>query len=67
MSFLFGELVLIIVGRVVAVFCMFYLFRLCTKTRTINFYELVFITYAGMIRGAIAFALVLTLPYQPED
>ena len=29
-----------------------------------NFYEVVFITYAGMIRGAIAFALVLTLPYK---
>lgn len=56
--------ILIVVGRVVAVFSIFYSFKLCCKTRTINFNELVFVTYAGMIRGAIAFALVLTLPYQ---
>jgi NhaP-type Na+/H+ or K+/H+ antiporter len=40
----------------------FYLFRLCFKRKTINFNELCFITYAGMIRGAIAFALVLKIP-----
>ena len=55
---------MIIVGRIVAVFAVFYSFRICCKTRTINFAEVCFITYAGMIRGAIAFALVLTLPYQ---
>ena len=46
-----------------AVFATFYLFRLCCATRTIKFRELCFITYAGMIRGAIAFALVLKIPY----
>jgi len=62
-EFIFAEFALIIVGRIVAVFCTFYAFRLCCKTRTINVLELCFITYAGMIRGAIAFALVLTLPF----
>jgi len=62
-SFIGGQFVLIIVGRCIAVFMIFYMFRCCTSTRTINVYELIFITYAGMIRGAIAFALVLTLPY----
>jgi NhaP-type Na+/H+ or K+/H+ antiporter len=66
-GFVFGEFALIIAGRIIAVFATFFLFRLCTKTRTINIRELFFITYAGMIRGAIAFALVLTLPYKSKD
>lgn len=45
------------------VLAMFYLFRLCFKRKTINFKELVFIMWGGMIRGAIAFALVLKIPY----
>lgn len=39
----------------------FYLFRICFRAKTIAFNELCFITYAGMIRGAIAFALVLKI------
>jgi NhaP-type Na+/H+ or K+/H+ antiporter len=66
-SFIFSQFALIVVGRVVAVFCTFYAFKCCCKTRTINVWELCFITYAGMIRGAIAFALVLTLPVQSKD
>jgi len=62
-GFIGAQFIMIVLGRIFAVFFIFYAFRLCCKTRTINFYELVFITYAGMIRGAIAFALVLTLPY----
>ena len=50
------------VGRVIAVFFTFYAFTLCFKKRTIRFKELCFICYAGMIRGAIAFALVLRIP-----
>ena len=41
----------------------FYTCRLCFKKKTIAFNELLFITYAGMIRGAIAFALVLKITY----
>lgn len=41
----------------------FYCFRTCFKKKTIEFKELLFITYAGMIRGAIAFALVLKIRY----
>jgi len=66
-GFITAQLILIILGRCIAVFTIFYSFKICCKTRTINFYELVFVTYAGMIRGAIAFALVLTLPYQMAD
>ena len=63
-SFIFAQFFLIVIGRIIAVFGIFYLFRMCTKTRTINVFELIFITWGGMIRGAIAFALVLTLPYK---
>mgnify|MGYP002633441020 CR=1 FL=1 len=62
-TFIFAQFGLIIIGRILAVFGTFFAFRLCCKTRTINIMELCFITYAGMIRGAIAFALVLTLPF----
>ena len=34
------------------------------KKKTINFRELCFITYAGLIKGSIAFALVLKIPYE---
>jgi len=60
-------LFVIFIGRILAVFSTFYSFRLCCKSRNINFRELSFITYAGMIRGAIAFALVLKLPVQGDN
>jgi len=62
-SLIIGEMFIIIIFRIVAVICTFYLFRLCFKKKTINFKELLFIIYGGMIRGAIAFALVLKMPY----
>ena len=45
----------------------FYCCRICFKEKTIKFNELLFITYAGMIRGAIAFALVLKIDYDGKD
>lgn len=48
-------------------FAVYYLFKLCTDSRTLNIKEICFITYAGMIRGAIALALVLTLPHLSAD
>jgi len=60
-SFIAVQFAIIFIGRIMAIFFTFYMFRLCCATRTINFRELCFITYAGMIRGAIAFALVLKI------
>jgi NhaP-type Na+/H+ or K+/H+ antiporter len=62
-SFMFIQLFIIIAGRTGGVICTFYTCRLCFKKKTIAFNELLFITYAGMIRGAIAFALVLKITY----
>ena len=66
-SFIFIQLAIIFGGRVIAVFSTFYCCRLCWKKRTISFNELVFITYAGMIRGVIAFALVLKIQWDGKD
>ena len=62
-SWISVQLVIIIAGRIFAVITTFYLFRLCFRKKTISFKESIFITYGGMIRGAIAFALVLKIPY----
>jgi sodium/hydrogen exchanger-like protein 6/7/sodium/hydrogen exchanger 8 len=61
-SFITAQLIIIVVGRIIAVIVTFYAFTLCFKKRTIKFKELLFIVYGGMIRGAIAFALVLNIP-----
>lgn len=58
-----AQILIIVIGRLLAVTGTFYLFRLCFKKKTINFRELLFISYGGMIRGAIAFALVMMIPY----
>lgn len=62
-TFIFVQLFIIIVFRSIGVISTFYCFRMCCKKKTIQFRELLFITYAGMIRGAIAFALVLKIEY----
>ena len=62
-SFIFLQLAIIFGGRIIGVISTFYCCRLCFKRKTIKFNELLFITYAGMIRGAIAFALVLKIKY----
>jgi NhaP-type Na+/H+ or K+/H+ antiporter len=65
-SFIFLQLFIIFGGRIVGVLSTFYCCRLCFKKKTIKFNELLFITYAGMIRGAIAFALVLKIEFIGE-
>ena len=62
-SFVLLQLAIIFFGRIIGVLSTFYCFRCCFKKKTIKFNELLFITYAGMIRGAIAFALVLKIEH----
>jgi NhaP-type Na+/H+ or K+/H+ antiporter len=61
-EFIVYETILIIFGRVAAIFATFYAFNTCFKSRTLNPKELLFISWGGVIRGAIAFALVLKIP-----
>jgi NhaP-type Na+/H+ or K+/H+ antiporter len=53
-----------VIFRIISVFGVFYTASLCCRRKTINCRELTFISYGGMIRGAIAFALVLQIPYE---
>jgi len=53
---------IIIVGRLFAVGLSHGLFNMCSKESDVTFRELGFISWGGMIRGAIAFGLVLKIP-----
>lgn len=66
-SWITAQIIIIVVGRLLAVISTFYFFKLCFRKKTINFRELLFISYGGMIRGAIAFALVMLIPYNDGD
>jgi NhaP-type Na+/H+ or K+/H+ antiporter len=46
-AFIGAQLIILIVGRVIAVLGVFYTGRLCCRKKTINFNELCFICYAG--------------------
>ena len=61
-EFIAYETILIVFGRVAAIFVTFNAFKTCFKSRTLNAKELLFISWGGVIRGAIAFALVLKIP-----
>jgi NhaP-type Na+/H+ or K+/H+ antiporter len=63
-DFIIAQTVIVIVGRYSAIFICFFLFNRCFKSRTINPKELFFIGWGGMIRGAVAFALVMRIPYE---
>jgi NhaP-type Na+/H+ or K+/H+ antiporter len=54
---------IVIIGRYVAIFVSFWLFNQFFRSRTISPQELIFIGWGGMIRGAVAFALVMEIPH----
>jgi len=66
-SFIGWMTAIVIVGRVAAVFTAHGLFSLCAKKKDVSIRELLFISYGGMIRGAIAFGLVLKIPSGPNE
>lgn len=63
-KFIIAETFIIIIGRFASVFAIYYIFAFFFKSRTINYKELVFISWGGMIRGIIAFALILKIPHE---
>lgn len=56
---------IVVLGRIIAVWSAHFLFRMCSKVPDITFRQLLFVTWGGMIRGAIAFGLVLKIPNDP--
>jgi len=60
-SFICIMTAIIIVGRFIAVWTAHGIFKACCKMKDVDVNELLFITYGGMIRGAIAFGLVLKI------
>lgn len=64
-SFIVAEFFIVIIGRFVGVYFSYYLFEICSRSRCDNsaltFRQLTFIAWAALIRGAIAFALVLQI------
>ena len=58
-SFIGMELLLIVFARIVSVLSVQYTFVLCGAERSLKFKECVFLSYAGMIRGAIALGLAI--------
>jgi len=65
MELIIVELVVVLIGRFLSTFGLFGLLKLCgyekNNPKKINCKELMFIWYAGLIRGAIAFGLVLRI------
>ena len=59
MSFIGIEIILIVFARVVSVLLVQYVFVLLGAERSLKFKECVFLSYAGMIRGAIALGLAI--------
>jgi len=62
-SFIGWELLIIVVGRIIAVIFCFYLIKLCYPTTFLTFSEVMYITFYGMIRGAVAFANAINFPW----
>jgi NhaP-type Na+/H+ or K+/H+ antiporter len=60
-SFFLVELFVIMVGRLCGTLGLISMIRLCGYDAQLNVREIIFIWYAGMIRGAIAFGLVLRI------
>ena len=58
-SFIGIELVLIVIARISSVLLVQYIFVVLGSERSLKFKECVFLSYAGMIRGAIALGLAI--------
>lgn len=60
-SLILSEIFIIVIGRFIGVVVLIYSLRICKHKSELTFKELCFIAYSGLIRGAIAFGLVLEI------
>jgi len=58
-QFILVEILVVIVGRFLGTIGLIYFLVLLRHKKRVTFKELCFISYSGLIRGAIAFGLVL--------
>jgi sodium/hydrogen exchanger-like protein 6/7 len=65
-EFILLEAAICIIARFFGTVILLYLTALCKHKRQVSFREVLFVCYAGLIRGAIAFGLVLKLDTMPE-
>ena len=63
LSFVLLELVICAFARFFTIFGLSYLVKMCMKKWKVSFYELLIISFAGTIRGSVAFALILKLDH----
>lgn len=61
MSLIITEILIILCGRFIVTISLIKFLDLLGYNSGISFKELIFISYAGMIRGAVAFGLVLRI------
>jgi len=60
-GFVVGGFFIVIVGRYLAIYISYYVFEVCpigSKENYLNFRQLTFLSWAALIRGAIAFGLI---------
>ena len=60
-TFILLELGICAFARFFTIFGLSYTVKLCKKKWDVSFYELLIVTVAGVIRGSVAFALILTI------
>lgn len=65
-TFVLLELVICAFARFFSIFSLSYICKRFMKKWNVSFYELLIITVAGIIRGSVAFALILTLKKEEE-
>lgn len=67
-NFIFIGLVVIMFGRFMCIFGTSYLSLLFKKKNfKVNFFELSMIWFAGVVRGAVSYALILTVKIKNPD
>ena len=66
-QFVLVELLIILVGRFLGTVGLISLMQLFGHERQVTFRELLFISYSGLIRGAIAFGLVVNIDHSIKE
>lgn len=65
-TFIVLELLICVIARFLALFGLSALVKLCYKKWNVTWWELLIVTVAGIIRGSVAFALILTIEETKE-